>query len=230
MTENEENYDWRVGPCAGMTWSEWCDVQAEISGFPTSQQLSEIEVKGDNAADQDEEEADQDEEEADQDEEEADQDEDDDQDEEEADQDEDDDQEIECPHAPRAALRSVRRLSFGTFVKEKSIHHNAIQIPKTPESAVRVAQCPDAPKKAKTRAEKRAADPESDTGDSDFVTPKKKERRTAYWAFHDDLRIKQAKRERALNSEDFTSGGAYQCEPVSFGKGWNLAEELLLST
>ena len=206
----EEQFDWRVGPCAGMTWFQWCDAQAEMSGQPTLQELLDIEAKEanedneDNGEDEDEEAAE--------------------------DNNGEDDEEIECPPAPRAALRSVRRLSFCTFVKEKSIHHNAIQIPKTPESAVRVAQCPDAPKKAKTRAEKRAADPESDTGDSDFVTPKKKERRTAYWAFHDDLRIKRAKRERALNSEDFTSGGAYQCEPVSFGEGWDLAKELLLST
>ena len=25
----EEPYDWKVGPCAGMTWLEWCEAQLE---------------------------------------------------------------------------------------------------------------------------------------------------------------------------------------------------------
>jgi hypothetical protein len=197
--DEEEQFDWRVGPCAGMTWAEWCDIQAEMSGMPTLKQLMENEADEDNEADE---------------------------------ADDSDVEEIEVPQKPRTVLRSEKRVSFGTIAKDRSIHHNAIEIPITPtKSTERVVQCPCAPKKAKTRAERRAADPESDSCDSDFVTPKKKERRTDYWAFQDDLRIKRAKRERALsNSEDFSSGGTYQFEPVSFGEGWCLAEELLLST
>jgi hypothetical protein len=187
-TYTEEQFDWRVGPCAGMTWLQWCDAQAEMSGEPTLQELLDNEANEEKEANDDNEqrynEANEEKEANDDNEQHY------------IEANDDNEEEIECPPAPRAALRSVRRLSFGTFVKEKSIHHNSIEIPKTPEPAPRVVRCPDAPKKAKTRAEKRAADPESensDTGDSDFVTPKKKERRSDYWMLQDDLKIKRAR-------------------------------------
>lgn len=59
-----------------------------------------------------------------------------------------------------------------------------------------------APKKAKTRADRRAADTASAANDESWVTlntatRQKKERRTAYWARRNDLRIKRAKCEKA---------------------------------
>jgi hypothetical protein len=56
-----------------------------------------------------------------------------------------------------------------------------------------------APKKAKTRADRRAVDTASAANDehSNSVTPQKKERRTAYSARLNDLCIKRAKCEKA---------------------------------
>lgn len=192
-TENndaEETYDWRVGPCAGMTWHEW--VIAQGLDIPTDDvQPDEPEWENNRG------------------------------------------EELICPPTPRAS-QSVRRQLFKWPTKEPTTQRKSIASYEAPIEK-KVDQSFEVPQKIKTRAQRRAADNDSDDeidndSNSDFITPKKKERRTAHWAFQDDLRIKRAKRERALGSEDFTSGGAYAVEPVFLGSKWSDFEDLLVST
>lgn len=186
----EEPYDWRVGPCAGMTWHEW--VIAQGLDFSADDNQHD-EPEWDNTQGE----------------------------------------ELICPPTPRAS-QSVKRQLFKSPPKGQSIQHNHPITSCEAPIEKKAVQPFEVPQKVKTRAQRRAADNESDDeidngSNSDFITPKKKERRTAYWALQDDLRIKRAKRERALNSEDFTSGGTYQVEPVSFGEDWDLTTEYLLT-
>ena len=201
----EEPFDWRVGPCAGLTWVEWARSQ-----------MGETCIE--EAADDDDAES-------------IHSDVDDDAESIHSDVDDDADDDLICPPTPKAStsgytikrpiFNSPRRVRFGSIGKLE-----------TTEKTVHAQKRPDAPKKAKTRAERRAEDISEDEEDepSNFSTPQKKERRTAYWALQDDLRIKRAKRERAFMSEDFSHGGAYQFEPVYLGSGWGDFEDLLVAT
>ena len=172
----EEPFDWRVGPCAGLTWAEW--AQSQIGETWIEEEMAP------NDADDDAESIHSDA----------------DDDAESIHSDVDDD--LICPSTPKAStsgytikrpiFNSPRRVRFGSIGKLE-----------TPEKTVQAPKWPDAPKKAKTRAERRAEDISEDEEDepSNFSTPQKKERRTAYWALQDDLRIKRAKRQSALDEQ-----------------------------
>ena len=168
--DTEKDFDWKVGPCADMTWQEWVAAQGDIDT------QNEITAEHDEA------------------------------DHDEAEHDEADDGNIEenkqddeqvCPPTPRAsASRSIRRQLFKSPIKDKSQRSAATiveEIPQIEKPAYKI------PKKAKTRAEKRAEDTSDieddggNSGNSDFVTPIKRERRTDHWAFQDDLRLKRAR-------------------------------------
>lgn len=167
MHQNDEAaYDWKIGPCADMTWQEWVAAQGDID----SQSQNEITAEHD-----------------------------------EAEHDEADDGNIEenkqddeqvCPPTPRAsASRSIRRQLFKSPIKDKSQRSAATIVEEIPQVAKTAYEIP---KKAKTRAEKRAEDTsdiedDANSGNSDFVTPIKRERRTDYWAFQDDLRMKRSR-------------------------------------
>lgn len=110
--------------------------------------------------------------------------------------DDENDQEIDCPATPKATSTTRRQL----FVKKSKA---PIAVSTTPTSTpVKVAACPDAPKKAKTRAQRRAIDDDSVVQETAaFETPKKKERRTDYWVHRDTLRRNRAKAFKAVCSQ-----------------------------
>lgn len=77
-----------------------------------------------------------------------------------------------------------------------------IAVSTTPTSTpVKVEACHDAPKKAKTRAQRRAIDDDSIVQETALETPKKKERRTDYWVQRDTLRMNRAKAFKAVCSQ-----------------------------
>ncbi len=178
VQDQEESYDWKIGPCAGMTWSEWAKSQLETGV------QSQIQTENDNG----------DEDHGDEDHGDEDHGDEDHGDEDHGDDDQgDEDHENECT-TPRAPQSVRRKLTFGKFLKSQTI-----QVPKEvsqseikPEPAAIEHK---APKKPKTRAERRAEEPEieDELESSDFLTPQKKQRRTDYWVNQDDLRVKRAR-------------------------------------
>jgi hypothetical protein len=100
------------------------------------------------------------------------------------------DEEFDCPATPKATSNSTTRRQL--FVKKSKA---PIAVSNTPTStSVKVASCPDAPKKAKTRAQRRAIDDDSVVQETAFETPKKKERRTDYWVHRDTLRMNRIRK------------------------------------
>ncbi len=113
--------------------------------------------------------------------------------------DDENDQEIDCPATPKATSNSTTRRQQ-LFVKKSKA---PIAVSTTPISTpVKVAACPNAPKKAKTRAQRRAIDDDSVVQETAaFETPKKKERRTDYWVHRDTLRRNRAKAFKSVCSQ-----------------------------
>ncbi len=205
-----ENYDWRVGPCAGMTWLEWAKMQigeeliqdqhldnpkeehldnpeAEHLDNPKEEHLDNYDNKFQLEED-----------------------------------------ELICPPTPRASHTSTKRTVFHSPKKVQSAGHSPMLI--TPEkkavvsSAIPTPRCPSPPRKAKTRAERRAVDLDIEVTETEAMpnTSKAKERRAEYWALQDDLRIKRSKREKAIrNAEDCLTDGTYQFAPLFLGKNWD---------
>jgi hypothetical protein len=180
VEDHEEPYDWKIGPCAGMTWSEWVEIQGvDISPIDETPLETENDQGNDDQSNEDHDNHDHGNEDQGND-----------------DQGNDDhdkhDHGDDCK-TPRATHSVRRQLTFGKFVKSP-----AIQVRKT-DSQSEIKQQPiiehKAPQKAKTRAEKRAEEPEieDELESSDFLTPQKKQRRTDYWVNQDDLRMKRAR-------------------------------------
>jgi hypothetical protein len=191
---NEEPYDWRVGPCFGLTWLEWAKDQiGEDWTEEVEDNNNEEPLDNDN-----EEPLDNDNEEP-------------------LDNDNQvEEDELVCPPTPRASHNSVKRQLFSD--SSKKVHFiytpNCITPEKVPKTTgVETPRCPDAPRKAKTRAERRAPvefDIEQEETDN-FNTPQKKERRTDYWVRQDTLRMNRA---RTMKS-DCTEPTMSDDEPIN---------------
>lgn len=110
--------------------------------------------------------------------------------------DDENDQEIDCPPTPKATSNSTIRRRL--FVKKSKA---PIAVSMTPTSTPVKVACPDAPQKAKTRAQRRAIDDDSVVQETAFETPKKKERRTDYWVHRDTLRMNRAKAFKTVCSQ-----------------------------
>ncbi len=111
--------------------------------------------------------------------------------------DDENDQEIDCPATPKATSNPTTRRQL--FVKKSKA---PIAVSTTPTSTPVKVACPDAPKKAKTRAQRRAIDDDSVVQETAaFETPKKKERRTDYWVHRDTLRRNRANAFKAVCSQ-----------------------------
>ena len=165
VQEQEESYDWKIGPCAGMTWSEWAQTQMMESLEQTENDHGNDDHGNDDHGNDDHGNDDQ--------------------------CDEDHDNECTTPRAPQSVRR---KLTFGKFAKSPTIQvrKDVSQSEIKPEPAAIEHK---APKKPKTRAERRAEEPEieDELESSDFLTPQKKQRRTDYWVNQDDLRVKRAR-------------------------------------
>lgn len=168
MANYTEEYDSRIGPCSGLSWGQWCDIQCSIADEMDEEQKKVIaeeaianlekENFGENNT---------------------------------AKEAEDD---FDCPPTPKASHSSIRRQLFKSHAGDQKKSPNLAF--NTPTSTPVKIACPDAPKKAKTRAQRRAIDNDS-VQENPFETPKKKERRTDYWVYQDSLRMNRA---RALKS------------------------------
>ena len=201
--DHEEPYDWKIGPCAGMTWSEWLEIQGvDISPIDETPLETENDQGNDDQSNEDHDNDDHG----------------------------DDDHGDDCKtpratHSVRRQLKfvkssaiQVRKTDSQSEIKKQPIIEQHIAVKKAKTSAERRAEEPEiedglessdfltpqkkqpsiehnAPKKAKTRAERRAEEPEieEDLESSDFITPQKKERRTDYWVNQDDLRLKRGR-------------------------------------
>lgn len=164
----EEPYDWRFGPCPGITWLEWAKEQIGedwIEEVDHNHNEEPLDNSNDIRLEEDE---------------------------------------LECPPTPRASHFSTKRQLFKDLDLENKKSKAVTFDFSTPNSSPTKIKCPDAPKKAKTRAERRAIDPESDHEDN-FETPKKKERRTDYWVHQDDLRMKRARTLKTVPNEQIWS-------------------------
>ena len=161
--DHEEPYDWKIGPCAGMTWSEWLEIQGvDISPIDETPLETDNDQGNDDQSNEDH-----------------------------GDDDHDNDDHGDDCKTPRATHSVRRQLKF--------VKSPAIQVRKT-DSQSEIKKQPIieqhiAVKKTKTRAERRAEEPEIEDGleSSDFITPQKKERRTDYWVNQDDLRLKRGR-------------------------------------
>ncbi len=158
----EEPYDWRLGPCVGLTWLEWAKEQIGEDWTEEVEDNNNNEEPLDNDIQLEEED------------------------------------ELVCPPTPRASHNSVKRQLFSN--SSKKVHFIYTPNCITPEkvsktTGIETPRCPDAPRKAKTRAERRAPvefNIEQEETDN-FNTPQKKERRTDYWVRQDTLRMNRAR-------------------------------------
>jgi len=171
VEDHEEPYDWRIGPCAGMTWSEWAEAQM-VESFDVKEKDHGDEDHG-NEDHGDEDHGDEDHDNEDH-----------------GDEDHGDD----CK-TPRATHSVRRQLTFGKFAKSPEVQVRNADSQSEIKPQQPIIEKHIVVKKAKTRAEKRAEEPEieDELESSDFITPQKKQRRTDYWVNQDDLRMKRAR-------------------------------------
>jgi hypothetical protein len=193
---HEEPYDWRIGPCANMTWDEWAKNQLEMMGV----EIPEFDEPNEDAYTQDDE------------------------------NDRGNEEELVCPPTPRASsIHSIKKQlfkpSFSNYTKSEN--HQI----ETPAKSSTAKVCPDAPKKAKTRAERRALDTlpsEPEEENADFQTPVKKERRTDYWVHQDALRMKRARSLKSVQP-NHTWSDEEPISPLNPTKRSNMSFELCLN-
>jgi len=156
VEDQEESYDWKIGPCSGMTWSEWVEAQMVESLEQTENDHVDDDHGDDNHGD--------------------------------------DNHGDDCK-TPRATHSVRRQLTFGKFAKSPEVQVRNADSQSEIKPQQPIIEKHIVVKKAKTRAEKRAEEPEieDELESSDFITPQKKQRRTDYWVNQDDLRMKRAR-------------------------------------
>ena len=184
----EEPYDWRVGPYAGMTWLQWAKEQIGDEWVEDVVEDNNQEQSGDAwvedvVEDNNQEHLDENNKEH-------------------LHENNDiqfEEDELICPPTPRPSHHSVKRQ---LCISPKRVHFGNPPINfNTPEkkdytkSSILTPKCPEPPRKARTRAERRAPiELDIERGETDnFTTPQKKERRTDYWVRQDTLLMNRAR-------------------------------------
>ena len=164
----EDHFNWRDGPCAGMTWSEWADAQGEMgdeADTATPLEGNPSVAEHIDTADNDT-----------------------------ADNDNDNDTAHPTDHCSSPTVtHSVRRQLFGKSPKSTNSSKKVV-IQNQIEPTVATPEIKNvAPQKRKTRAEKRAESESEEELDASSYTTPKKERRPDYWVRQNDLHIKRAR-------------------------------------